>query len=308
MLKDKEQTDLTKSRVDVVAAVFSLGWKAIAFVGGMIFVAYCWLENILPLGLSAGDVVFLASAAFALAVITLVGTGYGTFATLWFLKALVASVNAFNRHKKNPPAPSKLHASVDSWGMLVCSVFLAIVISVIAYFAPRPDPDMHFGGTLLFFGVLGLFLGLVFLIESPTTQQRNVRFTLIACALAVFGSLVATRPSLLNVAMESLGVRSVPGQTVLVSAAAHTQLAGNAEISGVRTSFCKLDGTDRWATRNARVVWLGIGDVAYIRLFDAREPASRNILVRVNRADVDVARGENLEFRCPAESTNQRKS
>lgn len=92
-------------------------------------------------------------------------------------------------------------------------------------------------------------------------------------------------------------MRSAPGQVVIFSDAEHTQLAAIAAASGMKVQFCKLPTTDKWGTRDARAVWHGVGGSSYVRLFDETN-GSRNVLVRANRADVEILRGDRTGFSC----------
>lgn len=93
MEQKKEPVDAIKSLIDVIQAAFTAAWKAVLLLGGLILVAYCYFESIVPEGLSLGDAFFLASAAFSFTCIALVGVGFGVFSTLWALKLLVVANN-----------------------------------------------------------------------------------------------------------------------------------------------------------------------------------------------------------------------
>jgi len=76
----KEPVDamkLIKSLIDVIQASFATAWKAVLLLGGAVLIAYCYLESIVPEGLSLGDAFFLASAAFSFTCIALIGIGFG---------------------------------------------------------------------------------------------------------------------------------------------------------------------------------------------------------------------------------------
>jgi len=158
-----------------------------------------------------------------------------------------------------------------------------------------PDARMH--ETLMFFAAVGAITAILLLIVPAKAQRSNLRVTVSFLAMAVFGMLVATRPAILNLAMVNLGVRSAPGQVVIFSDAEHTHLAGIAAAHGLKVQFCKLPTTDVWGTRDARAVWHGVGGSSYIRLFDEID-AGRDVLVRADRADVEVLRGERTSFSC----------
>ncbi|SAK78921.1 hypothetical protein AWB76_05270 [Caballeronia temeraria] len=296
----KEPVDaikVIKSLIDVIQASFSTAWKAVLLLGGLILVAYCYFESIVPEGLSLGDAFFLASAAFSFTCIALIGVGFGAFSTLWALKLLVVANNFRLKRRGEPPAAS-LHRAVDSGSMVFMSFLVALPLAYLLVFVRDQSPDARMHATLMFFAAVGAITAIIVLIVPSKVQQRDIRLTVVFLAVAIFGALVATRPAPLNLSMVNLGVRSAPGQDVIFSDAEHTQLAAIATASGVKVQFCKLPTTDKWGTRDARAVWHGVGGSSYIRLFDETN-GSRDVLVRANRADVEVIRGDRTGFDCP---------
>ena len=297
----KEPVDamkLIKSLIDVIQASFATAWKAVLLLGGAVLIAYCYFESIVPEGLSLGDAFFLASAAFSFACIALIGIGFGAFAALWALKLFVVANNFRLKRRGKPPA-ALLHRAVDNGATVFMSLIATLAFGSTLVLLKDQSPDARMHATLLFFAAAGLIGGILLLIVPTTTAQRpSIRLTVSFLAMTIFGLLVATRPALLNLAMVNLGVRSAPGQVVVFSDAEHTQLAAIATASGVKVQFCKLPTTDKWGTRDARAVWHGVGGSSYVRLFDETN-GSRDVLVRANRADVEVIRGERTGFDCP---------
>lgn len=81
---------------------------------GLIVVAYCYFESIVPEGLSLSDAFFLASAAFSLTCIAIIGVGFCAFATVWAIKFLVIGNNFRLRHRGHPqPTRFILHSITD---------------------------------------------------------------------------------------------------------------------------------------------------------------------------------------------------
>lgn len=293
---NKAPVDVFKSLTDAIESSLALAWKVVIALGGLVLVAYCYFESIMPEGLSLGDAFFLASASFSFACIALIGVGCGAFAALWLLKLIVVVRNHRLAARGLPPA-SRLHRFVDSGSMMLMSFFVALPFAYLLIFVRDQTPDGRMHATLMFFATVGAFASIIFLIVPAQAQRRDVRFTVSICAMAVFGALVATRPALLNLAMVNLGVRSAPGQMLLFSNAEHDELAAIADASGVKVSFCKLPGTAMWGTRAVRAVWYGVGNSSYVRLFDEAN-ASRDVLVRVDRTAMEVLRGDKTDFKC----------
>lgn len=294
--KKKEPVDAIKSFIDVIQTAFTAAWKAVLLLGGLILVAYCYFESIVPEGLSLGDAFFLASAAFSFTCIALIGIGFGAFSALWALKLVVVANNFRLKRRGEPPAAS-LHRAVDNGSTVFMSLVVALAFASTLIFLRDQSPDARMHATLLFFAAAGAIAGILLLIVPTKAPRPGIRLTVSFLAMTLFGLLVATRPALLNLAMVNLGVRSAPGQVVVFSDAEHTQLAAIATASGVKVQFCKLPSTDKWGTRDARAVWHGVGGSSYIRLFDEAN-GSRDVLVRANRADVEVIRGERTGFDC----------
>lgn len=295
----KEPVDaikLVKSLIDVIQASFATAWKAVLILGGAILVAYCYFESIVPEGLSLGDAFILASAAFSFTCIAVLGVSFGVFAALWALKLLVLA-NNFRLKRRGQPPGSSLHPVVDNRSTVFMSFLVALPLAYLLIFVRDQAPDARMHATLMFFAAVGAITAILLLIVPAKAQRSNHRLTVSFLAMAVFGILVATRPAILNLAMVNLGVRSAPGQVVIFSDAEHTQLAAFAAASGVKVQFCKLPTTDKWGTRDARAVWHGVGGSSYVRLFDETN-ATRDVLVRANRADVEVLRGERTGFSC----------
>jgi hypothetical protein len=298
----KQPVDSIKSLIDLTQASFAIAWKAVLLLGGLIVVAYCYLESIVPEGLSLSDAFFLASAAFSLTCIALIGVGFCAFATVWAIKFLVIGINFRLKRRGQLPTHS-LHSAFDNGSTVFMSFLVALPLAYLLIFVRDQAPDTRMHATLIFFTAVGAIAAILLLIVPATTRERNVRLSLSFLAMTVFAALVVTRPAILNLAMVNLGVRSAPGQIVLFSDAEHTQLAAIASANDVKVQFCKLSDTDKWGTRNARAVWHGVGGSSYVRLFDEND-ASRNVLVRANRADVEVLRAERTRFNCPSGSTS----
>lgn len=285
-----------KSIASFLPHLFSLAWKTVIVLGGVVLVAYCYFENILPDGLSTGDVFFLASAAFSIASIAIVGFGYGAFAGLWLIRLMVF-LQTRHRARRGLDASSTLHKAISDKFLTVMSFLVAMPFILLIFFA-HAAPDVHFRGTLGFFMAVGGFATLMFGVLPVAAQRRSLRLTFGVCTIAAFGILVATRPAILNLAMVNLGVRSNPGELILVSDAAHTQLAAAAKVSDIQIGFCSIPESNQWGTRDVRVVWHGIGSSSYVRLLDESSNGIKNVLVRVDRTTINPLRGENVVFKC----------
>ncbi|SAL50402.1 hypothetical protein AWB64_05331 [Caballeronia sordidicola] len=287
-LSDKIR-DTLKSLASLIPHLFRLAWKAVIVLGGIVLVAYCYFENILPEGLTTGDAFFLASAALSIASIAIVGLGYGAFAAVWLVKLLVALHTRW-RATKGLPATSTVHRAISDTLMSVMSFLVTLpFVGMLIY--GHAAPDMHFRGTLIFFIASGAFTTVMFGIMPVAVQPRTLQVTVGVCLLATIGILAMTRPGLLNLAMVNLGVRTVPGEMILASDTAHTQLMAAAKISGLKIKFCSVPETEQWGTQD------GIGDSSYLRLLDESSGGVRNVLVRVERAAVNPLRGEGVTFK-----------
>ncbi|KQR77035.1 hypothetical protein ASG35_12235 [Burkholderia sp. Leaf177] len=98
--------------------------------------------------------------------------------------------------------------------------------------------------------------------------------------------------------MVNLGVRSVPGEMILFSDSAHTQLTAAARISGLQVSFRSVPETSQWGTQDVRAVWQGVGNSSYLRLLDEPSEGRRNVLIRLDRNTISPLRGQGVKFQC----------
>jgi hypothetical protein len=288
--------DTLKSLATFIPHLFSLAWKAVIVLGGLVLVTYCYFENILPDGLTTGDAFFLASAAMSIAAIAIVGLGYGAFATVWLVK-LIVTIQTRWRARKGLSANSTLHSAISNTSLSVMSFLVAVpFVGMLVY--GRAAPDMNFRGTLSFFIAAGMLITTMFGVLPLTVEPRARRFTAGFCVVSIFALLVPTHPGLLNLAMVNLGVRSVPGEMILFSDSAHTQLTAAARISGLQVSFCSVPETSQWGTQDVRAVWHGIGNSSYLRLLDEPSDGRRNVLIRLDRDTISPLRGQGVKFQC----------
>jgi hypothetical protein len=95
----KEQLEYLKLITGNLKAIAGIIWIAILVAGGLITIAYCWMEGFFPDGLTFGDAYLLASTCVALFVLGVIGLGYGAFSALWIVRSVVALRNLQSRRK-----------------------------------------------------------------------------------------------------------------------------------------------------------------------------------------------------------------
>ncbi|MDR5755191.1 hypothetical protein [Caballeronia sp. LZ024] len=112
----------------------------------------------MPEGLRLGDAFFLASAAFSITCIALIGIGFGAFSAVWALKPLVVANNLRLKRRGEPPAAS-LHRAVDNGSMVFMSLLVALAFASMLIFLRDQSPDARMRATLLFFAAAGAIAG-----------------------------------------------------------------------------------------------------------------------------------------------------
>ena len=286
---------ITKEHLEYAKQLLGVTWTGILTIGGLVVISYCWSEGFLPDGISFGDAFLLGYASFSFVVILAVGALFGALCALWLVTGIVWVGNWYRRKKSLPEA--EMRPQVSGKFYVCLSVITTASLVTLVIMLPGPI-DMHLRGTAGFFFLVG-FAGLCFMgVKAPQRQPTTLMVAgWIGCLLVVV-ALIGTRPALLNISMGMVGIRSLPAHLVAVGDAEHDQLAQVAKINNLTVKFCQLPDTKQWATFDARAVWNGIGNTAYIRLMDKGTAGLRTVLVPVKKDGVEVLRGENLRFVC----------
>ena len=294
----KEQLEYLKLITGNLKSIVGIIWTAILVVGGLITVAYCWMEGFFPDGLTFGDAYLLASTCFALFVLGFVGLGYGAYSTLWIVRSLVAIRN-WRRRRKGEAPDTALHTNFDGKFTILTSFLVWLPF---AWLLVRADgaPDMRVHGTLGYFMLSGFLLLLFFGVRSSSNRPLSRRFRISLIATLLGSSLVISPPALLNMTMGTLGIRSLPNQLVTMSDADHIQLAQIARLNNLKVSFCKLPDTNQWGSLDVRAIWYDLGNTSFVRIYDSSPAGLRSLVVPLDRKTVEVIRGENVRFKCAA--------
>lgn len=264
-------------------------------IGMGVIILYCLLENIMPDDLSIGDAFGLIYVTVAFGAVIVVGLLYGAFSVLWLVYLFIG----WRNWKYSDKPKIKLLASLGNWMMCVSS-FLSFIAFFIVFVLLPSAPEMNGIGTMVFFYLVGLFLLLLFGLEKGVTSNGSEAGRKKVGSLILvlfFAFLIILKPSLLNVAMELVGIRSFPNSLILVREDKHVVLSELVKAYGLEEiSFCQLQGTKLWGTIDARVVWQGVGKTSFVQLMGVPNKNSnklstaRNILVPIPRDDLIVIR------------------
>jgi hypothetical protein len=284
-----------KEKAETVKALLAIVWILVLTLGALSVMAYCWTEGFLPEGLSLTDATVLAYASFSFVVVIGFGLLMGLYCSIWIVSLCLKVANGRNRKKGKPE--SSLHTSLVGSANFIFSLVASVGLALVAVLAPAPV-DMRLPETFGFFLTVGFVCTVLWGVKNPTVPQRNL-LTNALWTLALSASfMTALRPALLNATMGADGFRSLPANLVVVDDTSHTEMLEVAKIADLKVGFCRIADTNEWGTFDARAVWYGAGNLAYVRLMDSASNGKRTVLVPLKRDGLFVLHGANTSFRC----------
>lgn len=292
---------LTRLRepLDLTQTLIGICLKLLLALGTLLVMVYCAAEGVLPDGFSVADAFVVVGIVLSFGFITVVGTAYGAISTFWLLMLVVRGGNALLRKFGKEGATATYAYGLDpGWMHFVGSATAFIVFGIVAI-GVRSPIDTRLSGTIAFFMEYG-FLLLCVVAATPRTGKR-LGWKLSAALLfsAVFLAANTTHPSLLNMSTGMLGIRSLPGDAVVVSDDAKKAIEQVAAAYGLSLRTCALTESKQWILKDARAVWHGVGATSYLRVFNTETETSASLLLPVERKSVVVYRrdGKNLVCR-----------
>ena len=285
-----------KEELERLKELASLGQKIILAVGVWILFCYCLSEKIMPDGLSLGDAMLLVLVTLGFGVVMAIGVVYGTFAALAPTKLIVVLCNYFDKSGQKRSLPTFFEGGF----MTAVSIFCLAVFVLFGMWgsSKATAPDMKLLPTLACFSCIGLLLLSCFAIKRDGDNPRKLIWSISLGLMAVILPIATIHPALMNITMTTLGIRSVPGSLVIVSAAERDSLEELAAQAEINIEFCQLPKSGQWATTDIRVVWHGIGTTSFVSLMDRTPNGSRTLDIPLPKGDIQVVRPENLFFEC----------
>lgn len=273
-----------------------LVFKIAVAAGGLLMMVYCIGEGVLPENVALGDSVFLIWCLVSFGFVSIVGTFYGAAASLWIICMMLKLGNAFQRLRGKSQAKfvEQLRSGpiIYAASPLCFSVFLLVAITTDA------RADIRLAETMGFFVLFGGFLVMAFGVIPVDGERISWRLGVLIIGGVLVMAAVGTRPALLNVTMSMLGVRSLPGEAVVISDSERARIAGYAKLYGIDVAFCELSGTGQAAISDAYVVWHAVGATSFVRLAAAPKSFNKGIVVPTPRKDLTVIGRDQLTPEC----------
>ena len=253
-------------------------------------------EGILPDGFSFADAFVVVGIVLSFGFIIVVGTAYGAISTFWLLMLVMRGGNALVR-KFGKEGAKYANGLEPGWMHFGGSVAAFIVFGIVAIEVRSPI-DTRLFGTIAFFMENGFLLLCVFAVAPRTEKRLGWKLSAILLASTVFLAANTTRPTLLNMSMGMLGIRSLPGDAVVVSDDAKKAIEQIATAYGLRLRTCALTESKQWILTETRAVWHGVGATSYLRIFDTETQTSASLLLPVERKSVVVYRRNGVSLVC----------
>lgn len=285
-----------KESIDALQALLNLGMRALLAVGLLLLVAYFASEGIFPDGFSLGDAFVMLYCAISFSFVMSIGTLYGAITTYWFVCVLVWSGN-FIQTKRNRPHASFIGALTPGWPGVVGSVLTFACFAYVGWTSPSAS-DMRLVGTLLFFMMYGFLLTCAFGVVPPLGRGVGWRVGALLVVGTLFLAANVGKPALLNFSMGIVGLRSFPGDTVVVQRAEKEAIDKITNTYGFTSPACPISGTEQWVLANARVVWHGVGATSYVRVFEAKQDDPTSVLIPFEKMAIKVIKRDRARLAC----------
>jgi hypothetical protein len=286
-----------KERIEFWQSMSGLAFKIAVAAGGLLMLIYCMSEGVLPEDVSVGDSVFLVWCLISFGFISIVGTLYGAIASLWIVCLILKLGNSYQQLKGRPQAVFveilRSAALIYAASPMCFAAFLLVALTTDA------RPDMRLAETIGFFVLFGGFLVMAFGVIPASGKRISWQLSFLIVGGVAVMITAGTRPALLNVTMSMLGVRSLPGEAVVVSDAERVRIAGYAKLYGIDVAFCELPGQGQSAIANAYVVWHAVGATSFVHLPVGPKSIERGIVVPTPRKELAVIGRDRLAPGCP---------
>lgn len=199
--------------------------------------------------------------------------------------------------RKGKPEAKFIGGIAIGWPQALASLFAFALFGLVAVYTHGAS-DMRLQGTILFFMSYGFLLVCAFAIVPPNGKRIGWKFGGLLVIATLFLASNAARPALLNYSMGMMGLRSFPGDAVIVSEAVKQNVEGIASAYGISLRACELHGLKQWILRDGRAVWHGVGTTSYLRIFDAAADGTHSVLIPVDRKSVTVIRRDHATLIC----------
>ena len=282
-MKKKERTEYLKLCLAILLDLAKVMFAA----GATIIFTYCFSESISPSGVKLTDAFPFFYVAFSFSIILIVGVIFGTYSVISILRSLIWIAQRFK---------SKVtithHPIVDGKLPIAYSLILLTIFTILPLQLKMP-PEINYWGTLLFFFIVGFFVLILFLsksgLEQPITRAVKLGVLFV---VTIFG-LIVYHPTLMNITMGNIGMRSQPSDYILLDEKNYEFSAALANSLDLPFKACKIGETGKWVTHDLQIIWHGIGDKTFVRFAphgDTKKLPGINSLYPLNRVGLDILR------------------